>query len=139
MFRESRKVLSKGLSPSMRILLGTISGLFGVAMLLIAPTFGASAGIYAFAVFCLLISLACLLTGLPGKIVGRLIGLAIFGICLSYLISQIQAGPLYSGKRSEPSVLNAAILMMIAGVPALVFAILGRLHLRKSENQSPES
>ncbi|WP_146093383.1 hypothetical protein [Xanthomonas pisi] len=107
----------------MRILLGTVSAIFGAGMLAMAPTSSAPLGFYAFGVFCLLITAACLLTGRAQGAVGKVLGLALFASSSWYLIDQVMSGPLLSGSRSDPSIVNAAMLMMFVGLPGLAFAV----------------
>ena len=63
MYKSGQHVLNKGLSPFSRILLGSIAGLFGVVMILIAPEMSKPIGIYVFGAFCLIIFVMCITTG----------------------------------------------------------------------------
>jgi len=73
MYKSGQDVLNKGLSPFSRILLGSITGLFGVVMILIAPEMSKPFGIYAFGVFCLIIFVMCITTGKLSNYLGRVI------------------------------------------------------------------
>jgi len=123
MYRESQEVIEGGLSLSMRILLGGIAGIFGAGMIAMAPSASAPLGFYGFGAFCLLITAACLLTGRARGLSGKILGLALFAVCSWYLIAQIVDGPLWSGRRSNPYIINAAMLMLFVGLPGLAFGL----------------
>jgi len=110
MYREAQKILSKGLSPFARLLLGAISGLFGVVLIWLEYLSKNSTNpyaMYAFGIFCLCISFACIVKGKVRKFIGRAIGASIFVLSGWYLYSMVTAGVFLSGSRSEPSLINA--------------------------------
>ncbi len=109
MYKSGQHVLNKGLSPFSRILLGSITGLFGVVMILIAPDMSKPIGIYMFGTFCLIIFVMCITTGKIRNYLGRIIGLTAFGLSIWYFLGQLEGGELISGKRSEPSIFNAIL------------------------------
>ena len=94
MYKSGQHVLNKGLSPFSRILLGSITGLFGVVMILIAPEMSKPIGIYAFGAFCLIIFVMCITTGKLRNYLGRVIGLTAFGLSIWYLLGQLGSGEL---------------------------------------------
>ncbi len=57
MYKEAEEQISKGLSPFSRFLLGSVAGLFGVMMILIAPPTDKEIYFYIFGGFCLVICL----------------------------------------------------------------------------------
>ena len=126
MYKSGQYVLNKGLSPLSRILLGSITGLFGVVMILIASEMSKPIGIYVFGAFCLTIFVMCITTGKLRNYLGRVIGLTVFGLSIWYLLGQLGNGELISGKRSEPSLFNAILFFFAFGFPGIWFAIKGK-------------
>ena len=132
MYKSGQYVLNKGLSPLSRILLGSITGLFGVVMILIAPEMSKPIGIYVFGAFCLTIFVMCITTGKLRNYLGRVIGLTVFGLSIWYLLGQLGNGELISGKRSEPSLFNAILFFFAFGFPGIWFAIKGKFPIRNN-------
>jgi hypothetical protein len=98
-----------------------------------APSSGSPLGFFFFALFCAAIAVACLFTGKVRRFVGRLLGAAVFAISAWYLVDQLLGGAVMSGSRSEPSILNAAVLFVVAGIPGLLFALFGRFTWRLAQ------
>ena len=130
MYKSGQHVLNKGLSPFSRILLGSITGLFGVVMILIAPEMSKPIGIYVFGAFCLIIFVMCITTGKLRNYLGRVIGLTAFGLSIWYLLGQLGSGELISSKRSEPSIFNAILFFFAFGFPGIWFAIKGKFSIK---------
>lgn len=105
-----------------KILLGSISGLFGVMMIAIAPPTEKAIFFYLFGGFCLAICLACVFKGRLRQFIGSSIGSCVFLLALWYLASQFMDGPIVSGGRSEPSVFNAIMFLVVFGLPGLAYA-----------------
>ncbi|WP_448556690.1 hypothetical protein [Thalassotalea montiporae] len=137
MYKSGQQVLNQGLSPFSRLLLGSITGLFGLVMFLIAPDMSKPIGIYMFGTFCLVIFVMCITTGKIRNYLGRLIGLTAFVLSIWYFLGQLGNGDLVSGNRSEPSVINAILFFFAFGFPGLWFAIKGKFPV-KSTGQSKE-
>ncbi len=131
MYIEGQKVLGRGLSPVTRVLLGVISGLFGVVMILIAPEMAQPVGIYCFGGFCISISLMCITKGIVRNIIGRMIGLIAFGLSIIYFWDQFSTGDLLFGARGEPSLVNSILFFLAFGFPGMWFAITGRFPVRE--------
>lgn len=138
MYKEAEKHINQGLSLIPRILLGTVSGLFGVVLLF----FGIHGfthnvenwfGYFAFGMFCALIALVCFTWGRVRQFIGSCIGIIIFGLACWYLITELSGGMLIIGKRSEPSILNAILFMGAFGIPGLAYTLLARFGFRKYE------
>jgi hypothetical protein len=138
MYREGQEVLERGLSRGSRVFLGLVAGLFCAGMAVMAPSSGSPIGFYLFAVFCGSIALACLFTGRWRRLIGRFIGAAVFAASAWYFVGQLSAGTLISGSRSEPSILNALIFLLVAGLPGLLFALFGRFTWRRSQGAAGE-
>lgn len=92
-----------------------------------------SFGIAAFGIFCLLIALACSTWGRVRQFIGSLVGTLMFCLSVAYLWSEMTAGPLFSLRKSEPSVLNAVLFLAFFGVPGLAYAFKARFGFRKKE------
>ena len=126
MYNAAQRVLGKGLSPFSRIMLGLVSGLFGVVMLIIAPGMSKPLAIYAFGAFCIVIALMCIFTGKVRNYLGRVIGAIVFLISVFFFVNEVMDGKFISFRKSEPSVLNAVFFFFAFGFPGIWFAIKGK-------------
>lgn len=140
MYREAEEQINQGLSLVPRILLGSVSGLFGAVLLY----FGIHGfihnvenwfGYFAFGMFCSLIALACFTWGRGRQFIGSCIGIIIFALACWYLIAEFSGGIIISGKRSEPSILNAILFMGAFGVPGITYTFFARFGFRKNEGE----
>jgi hypothetical protein len=138
MYSEGREVLEQGLSRGASVLLGVVAALMSAGMALMAPSSNSPPGFYLFALFSGAIAVACFFTGRIRHWTGRGLGAAVFALSAWYLFGQISDGVAISGSRSEPSILNAVILLFVAGIPGLLFALLGRFNLRKRQEAKSE-
>lgn len=131
MYKLGERIIKEGLSPVSRILLGTVSAIFGLIMVSTAsgtadPFFATMIGAVCFAVM-----LASATWGRVRQLVGSLIGVALFCLSLFYLWSQMTGGPLFWGSRSEPSILNAVLFVIFLGVPGITYAVTARFGMHK--------
>ncbi len=138
MYKEADEHIKSGLSPVPRIILGSVSGLFGVVLVFLGiDGFEHHVGNWffyvAFGMFCSFIALACVTWGRVRQFIGSCIGVIVFGAACWYLISELSGGVLISGRRSEPSVLNAIFFMIAFGIPALAYTIAARFGFQKRE------
>lgn len=131
MYEQANETINQGLSLGARIFLGSISGLFGVVMILVAPPTDKAVFFYLFGAFCLFISIACFTRGRIRQFVGSTIGVAIFIAGLAYLVAELTAGIYWSGQRSEPSVFNALLYLLFIGVPGAAYAYRARFGFPK--------
>lgn len=131
MYEQANETINQGLSLGARIILGVISGLFGVVMLLVAPPTDKAIYFYLFGAFCLFITVACFTKGRVRQFVGSSIGSAIFIMGLVYLVSELAGGVFWSGRRSESSVLNALMYLIFIGVPGAAYAFKARFGFPK--------
>jgi len=135
MYEIAEKKTNEGLSPVARWLLAIVSGLFGITSIVIADSSDAPVLLVLFGVFCILIALACATTGRLRQFVGSTIGLALFGIGLAYIYSQLSDSPLIS-RRSEPSLGNSLLFTLFFGVPGLRYALKARFGFSGSSPKS---
>lgn len=123
MYREAEEQINEGFSPFARILLGVVSGLFGIMVIRIAPDTNKQIYYYLFGGFCLAICLACIFKGRVRQFIGGIIGVFLFILSSWYLASEIiSGGPLF-GSRSEQSLFNAILFLVFFGLPDLSYAI----------------
>ena len=123
MYREAEEKINEGLSPLSRILLGSVSGLFGLMMFLIAPPTDKQIYFYLFGGFCLAICFACIFKGRVRQFLGSLIGLCLAFLSAWYLISQlINGGPMFSA-RSGQSIFNALMFTIFFGIPGFSYMV----------------
>jgi len=121
MYREAEKRINEELSPFSRILLGGVSGLFGLMMILIALPTEKQIYFYFFAGFCLAVSFACVFKGRVRQFLGSVIGSALVLLSIFYLFSQLLGGgPLFSA-RSGQSIFNAFMFAILFGIPGLAY------------------
>lgn len=121
MYRAADEAVNKGLSLGARILLGSVSALFGAIMMLFASTSQEPLAACLFGAVCFAIALACFTRGRVRQFVGSLIGSAMFLAGVLYLADQISGGRLLSASRAEPSVLNAILYLVFIGLPGAAY------------------
>ena len=138
MYREAQEVLAPGLSRGAAISLGIVATLTCVGMAAMAPSSNSPIGFYLFAAFCGAIAIACFTSGKIRRMVGRLLGATVFVFSACYFLNELSDGPLISGRRSQPSILNAAIFLIVAGIPGLLYALLGRFSWRHGTGEPSE-
>jgi len=109
------------MSRGARFFLGGIAILLGLLMALIAPDGSARFFFYAFAAFCALIGLVCFTQGRTRQFCGSVIGVCVIGTGIWYLTTQLLAGPVVSGSRAQPSVLNAVLFNVVFGLPSVFY------------------
>lgn len=116
-----------------RIILAAVAALFGVVMIAIAPPTDKAVFFYGFGAFCLSIAVACISRGRVAEFFGSLVGLGVFGAALWYVGSMMFDGHLWSGRRSEPSLINALLFMGVFGLPGAIYVYHARFGLRGPE------
>ena len=128
-----------GLVP--RIILAAVAGLFGVMMIAIAPPTDKAVFFYGFGIFCLAIAVACVSRGRVAEFCGSVVGITVFGLGLWYIGSMYFDGPLWSGRKSEPSLTNALLFMGVFGVPGAIYVYHARFgfHHRRAAHDTPPS
>lgn len=122
MYKTAEKEITRGLSPAARGVLALFAGLFGVGMMLMAPSSAETGGVFAFGALCILVAVACVTRGRVRQFVGSTIGVSLLGLSVAYVWSQVSGGPLDSGQRSEPSVRNAILFLLAFGIPGITYA-----------------
>jgi hypothetical protein len=126
MYRIAAQEINKGLSLLPRLILGAFALLFGVVMALVAPPNDKAAYFYAFAIFCLLISVACVTTGRTRQFVGSIIGITLFLLTCGYTIHELLTGAPLVGPRSQPNVANSFLCLVFFGLPGIAYAAKAR-------------
>ena len=123
MYQEAEEQINEGFSPVARILLGVVSGVFGIMVIGIAPDTNKQIYYYLFGGFCLAICLACVFKGRVRQFIGGIIGVFLIILSLGYMASKIiSGGPLFSS-RSEQLIFNAILFLVFFGLPGLSYAI----------------
>jgi hypothetical protein len=118
MYEVAESKIRDGLSRGTCLLLGAVATLLGSAMLLMAPNSGSPTDYVAIGIFCVIIALACFTSGRAREFVGGVLASAILGLAIWYLCAQTSGGFIISGRRSEPSLLNAIFYLVAFGVPS---------------------
>jgi hypothetical protein len=123
------------MSTGIRVFLAIAASLMGLVMFLHGTTAEEDKAwfSYAFGAFCMLISAAAVLRGRAAKFCGSLIGACVFIVGLVYLGHELTTGPVSSGSRRQPSIVNAVLFLLVFGVPGLLYAIKSRFGFNKSE------
>lgn len=133
MYERANSEINRGLSLGARLLLGCVSALFGLVMVLAAPTREPRAvWFYAFGVFCFFITLACFTSGRVRQFIGSIIGCTIFLVGVAYLAVELSGGVFWSGSRASPSAYNAANYLLFIGIPGVVYAYKVRFGFRRA-------
>ncbi len=135
MHRLSAAVINAGLSPVSRLLLGSCAGLFAVIMFFAAPPGDKALYSYLFGGFCLAVCVACMVRGRKRQLVGSVIGTAVFLIALGYVVAQVANGSVWSGARSEPSLVNAILFFVGFGMPGVAYALKARFGLKRAKGR----
>jgi len=131
MYRQAEETINHGLSLGARLLLGVLATLFGITMVLIAPPTDKAIFFYAFGIFCLLIALGCFTKGRVRQFIGSVVGCAVFGLGVWYLVIELSRGAYGLGARGEPSVGNACLYLVFIGIPGATYAYRARFGLRR--------
>ena len=112
--------MSRGAS----ITLGVASLLIAVGFMAVPPTPGMSmSGLRLAGAFCALIALACLVPR-SRPVTARLIAAVVLGLCVWYVYSMWN-GPMTSGRRTQPSLVNAIAAFTFFGLPAAYVLLRG--------------
>lgn len=120
-----------------RLLLAIVAALFGLMMFAIAPPDDKAPFFYAFGAFCLAIAMACICRGRLAAFFASLVALGILVAGAAYFVSMLLDGPFSSGRRSQPSLLNALSFIAVFGLPCAAFLWNGRFGLgRKPPSES---
>ena len=121
MMSEDTKSQRGGTGLAFRLILSAFAALFGFTMLLIAPGAEKPVGHYLFGCFCLAIAAVCFTRGRVQAFIGGIIASAVLATTVWYLVSEFTGGPIFSGSRSIPSVMNAVLAMLVFGLPAAAY------------------
>ncbi|TFV90136.1 hypothetical protein E4K72_21125 [Oxalobacteraceae bacterium OM1] len=116
------------MSLGARILIAVVACLSGGIMLLHGTTADPEHAwvSYVFGGFCISIAAASVLRGRAARFFGSVVGSCVFLMGLLYLGQEILGGPVFSGRRSQPSVFNALMFMIVFGIPGAVYAFNAR-------------
>lgn len=114
-----------------RLLLACVAALFGVMMVVIAPPTDKAVFFYAFGAFCLAIASACVTRGRVAEFFGSVIGVSVMSLGAWYVFSMFAEGPILSGSRSQPSLLNALFFAIVFGVPIATYVWRARFGFRR--------
>jgi hypothetical protein len=127
-YKGAERVLTgSGLSLGSRIVLGLVCAVFGLVLLAAGDGRG-SVLYYLPGAFCLLITFACFTAGRVRQFLGSCIGVAIFGLCLWWVIDSVVA---WTGEGGFPG--KPLTMMMLAGVPGAAYAWRVRFGLRRRQ------
>ena len=105
-------------------------------MILVAAPTDKAAFFHVFGILCLLISVACVTKGRVRQFVGSVIGSALLIVSGWYLYSQLAGGPFFSGRRSEPSVMNGWYFFVAFGIPGAAYALKAKFGWRRDETKT---
>ena len=115
-----------------RIILVIASAVLSALMIFIAPLTDAAIFFYGFAAFCILFSIFfCFTHGNFAQFLLSSMGLFVFCAGLFYLGHEITGSKSFSINRSEPSIFNACMFMLVFGLPSGKYAFNTRFGLRR--------
>ncbi len=111
-----------------RLLIAIFAGIFGLMMLAFASQSDPDKAwmSYLFGAFCLGIALVCFLRSRAANFVGGLIAAGIVGVGLVYLASELIHGPIFASRRSNTSIINAVLFLVVFGFPAVKYVLATR-------------
>jgi hypothetical protein len=132
-YKVAEEQIRSGLSAGARLLLGLFAAVFGIVMILIAPPTDNAFFFYAFGGFCLIVGVACATRGRLRQFIGSVIGSVLFCASAWYIVAQVISGPIFSGSRSQPSVVNALLFFLAFGVPGIAYALSAKFGITKRE------
>jgi hypothetical protein len=121
MITEETQPPRGGTGLAFRLILSFFAGLFGVVMILIAPSAVKPTGHYLFGAFCLGIAVVCFVRGRIQRVIGSFVASAVLVVTGWYLFTKISGGVVVSGSRSSPSVINAILALLAFGLPAAAY------------------
>lgn len=78
---------------------------------------------YLFGAFCFAIALVCFLRGRAASFVGGLIATGIVCTGLAYLVSELIHGTIFTSRRSDSSIVNAVLFLIMFGLPAAKYVL----------------
>lgn len=123
------------MSLGARVVIAIFAALFGLVMCLVAPPTDRAPFFYGFGVFCFSIAVACIAKGRAAQFFGSVVGTVVFISGLAYLGHELWAGPLWSNSRSEPSVKNACLFLLVFGVPNVMYVMNAKFGFSRSAPQ----
>src|SRR5689334_21319126 len=109
------------MSLGARIAIALFATLIGVLMAEIAPDGEKALPFYAFAAFCISISIASLTPGRISQLFGSLGAAGVLGVGLLYFTSMLLDGPIFTGRSSDQSLVNAVLFLFVFGTPSVLY------------------
>lgn len=103
------------MSLTFRLILLVFASLFGLMLALWASGDDGSWLRWLPAAFCFAISAMCIARGRFAHIFGGLIALGVIGGGLAYLVDMLRSGPVYTGRQSDGSLVNAVLFCVVFG------------------------
>ncbi|MGC3980202.1 MAG: hypothetical protein QM808_02990 [Steroidobacteraceae bacterium] len=121
MIPEETQPTRGGNGLALRLILSFFAGLFGMVMILIAPSADRPIGHYLFGTFCLGIAAVCFVHGRIQRVIGSFLASAVLVVTAWYLFTEIVDSVAVSESRSNPSVINAILALVAFGFPAAAY------------------
>jgi len=111
-----------------RLLIAILAGVFGLMMLAFASQADPDKAwmSYLFGAFCFAIAIVCFLRGRAAHFVGGLIATGVVGAGLAYFVGMLIHGPVFTGRRSDTSIINAVLFLVVFGFPAIKYLLATR-------------
>jgi hypothetical protein len=111
-----------------RLLIAILAGVFGLMMLAFASQADPDKAWMSslFGAFCFAIALVCFLRGRAAHFVGGLIATGVVGAGLAYLAGMLMRGPVFAGRRSDTSLINAVLFLAVFGFAATKYLLATR-------------
>lgn len=109
------------MSLAARIVLAVFAALFGGLMVAVAPPSDKAPLFYAFAAFCFAIAIVCVAPGRIAQFFGSLVAAAVLVMGAFYFGSMLVSGPLFTGRRSDESLFNSVLILVVFGTPSAIY------------------
>ena len=92
---------------------------------------------YAFAAFCFSVSIACLTPGRIAQFFGSVVASGVILAGIGYFVSMLFDGPLYTGRRSDESLVNSILFLGVFGLPSATYLWHAQFGLKKTSPNEP--
>lgn len=127
------------MSLGARVVIALFAALFGLLMAAVAPPTEKAPLFYAFAAFCLAIAVACLAPGRIAQFFGSIVAAGILVVGTSYFISMLLDGPLFTGRRSDQSLVNSLLFLGVFCTPSAIYLWHARFGFSGKSSARPAS
>jgi hypothetical protein len=121
-----------------RLLIAVFATLFGLLMFAAAPPTEKAPLFYAFGAFCLAIAVACVAPGRVAQFFGSIVAASVLVMGIAYFGAMAVGGPVATGRRSDQSLVNSLLFLVVFCVPSAMYLWHARFGLGRSSSAESE-